>query len=816
MTPQQQFNGWFTGQGWKPFTFQKQTWKAFRDGESGLIHAPTGLGKTLAAWGGPLLEIIRSKPTEAVPLKVLWITPLRALAGDTVQALQRPATELGLPVLVEKRTGDTSASAKKRQRQRYPTALVTTPESLSLLLSYPETRDAFATLEATVVDEWHELLGTKRGVQTELALARLRDWFPKLRTWGLSATLGNLDEALAVLLGSEQAQGRLIRGRFDKKIVIETLLPSEMETFPWSGHLGLKLLDEVVESLEQARTSLVFTNTRSQTEAWFQALLRARPDWKDVLAIHHGSLEREERDAVEADLAAGKLRAVVCTSSLDLGVDFTPVDQVLQVGSPKGIARLTQRAGRSGHQPGSVSRIVGAPTNAFELVEFAAARDAMERGEIEARRPLIRPLDVLLQHLVTCALGTGFKHDALLREVRSTHAYADLTDDEWKWAVDFSHTGGDALQAYPDYHRLSRENGRYFVANERIARRHRMSIGTITSDSAVAVKLAGGRTLGTVEEYFISRLSPGDRFTFAGRQLQLIRIKGLVAQVRQASSKGRGAVPSWQGGRSPLSTELAEAVCRKMEEADADTFDGPEMRHAREILLVQREWSELPTRDRFLCEAARVKGVSLLFCYSFAGRLVNEGLATLAAWRLSRQQPLTLRITANDYGFSLQARKKFDVSEELIRNLLTPDELLDHLLSCMNAAELARRQFREVARVAGLVLQGFPGQRKGNRELQASSGLIYEVFERYDPQNLLLDQAKREILDRQLELTRLSATIDRLVALPIRLKSPKKLTPLCFPLWADQLSQRLTSESWEARVREMVAQLEEAAEAVVW
>ncbi|MGF1448620.1 MAG: ligase-associated DNA damage response DEXH box helicase [Opitutales bacterium] len=805
------FTQWFEAQGWKPFSFQRQTWKAYREGASGLIHAPTGLGKTLAAWGGPLLEILRSKPAETAPLTVLWITPLRALAGDTVQALQRPATDLKLPVTVEKRTGDTSASVKKRQRQRYPAVLVTTPESLSLLLTYPETRDALSTVKCVVVDEWHELLGTKRGVQTELALARLRAWFPELRTWGLSATLGNLEEAMAVLLGAQAKGGQLIRGRYDKKILIDTVLPSEMESFPWSGHLGLKLLPEVIACLETAQTSLVFTNTRSQTEAWFHALLNARPDWKDVLAIHHGSLERDERDQVEADLATGKLRAVVCTSSLDLGVDFTPVDQVLQVGSPKGIARLTQRAGRSGHQPGAVSRVVGAPTNAFELVEFAAARDALKRGEIEARRPLLRPLDVLLQHLVTCALGTGFEPDALLAEVRSTHAYADLSQAEWQWAVDFSHTGGGALKAYPDYHRLTRENGRFQVSNERIARRHRMSVGTITSDSAVAVKMSGGRTLGTVEEYFISRLSPGDRFTFAGRQLELIRFRGLVAQVKPARASARGAVPSWQGGRSPLSTELAEAVCRKMEEADAGQFDGPEMGHARELLSLQKQWSALPTRTLFLCEYARVKGASLLFAYTFAGRLVNEGLATLAAWRLSQQLPLTLRITANDYGFSLQSRKAFDVSEVLIRSLLTAEDLLDHLLACMNAAELARRQFREVARVAGLVLQGFPGQRKGNRELQASSGLIFDVFERYDPQNLLLDQARREILDRQLELTRLRATIDRLEVLPLRLNFPKKLTPLCFPLWADQLSQRLTSESWEARVREMVEQLENAA-----
>ncbi|HSF40206.1 MAG TPA: DEAD/DEAH box helicase, partial [Thermoanaerobaculia bacterium] len=368
---------WFAGKGWAPFAFQREVWDAYRAGESGLIHAATGTGKTYAVWLAPLLEWMESHPEETArprrraaspPLRVLWITPLRALAADTEASLRAPLVDLGLPWSLERRTGDTSASVRDRQRSRLPTALVTTPESVSLLLSRPDAKDLFSDLRLVVVDEWHELLGGKRGAQTELALARLRRFRPELRVWGLSATLGNPDVALAALLGPGQS-GRLVRGEAPKEIRIDSLLPGTIERFPWAGHLGLKLLPQAVAAIEEGKTALVFTNTRSQTEIWYQELLEARPDWAGEIALHHGSLDRKVRDWVEDGLREGRLRCVVCTSSLDLGVDFAPVDRVLQVGSPKGIARLVQRAGRSGHRPGLPSRVTCVPTNAFELVE---------------------------------------------------------------------------------------------------------------------------------------------------------------------------------------------------------------------------------------------------------------------------------------------------------------------------------------------------------------------------------------------------------------------------------------------------------------
>jgi len=379
---------WFAAKGWTPFKFQREAWEAHARGESGLIEAATGLGKTLTVWLGPLQDWRHANPdaNDAPPLQVLWITPLRALAKDTYQALTAPLEALGLPWTVELRTGDTSASLRKRQRERLPSAMIITPESLSLLLTYPETAERMRALRTVIVDEWHELLGTKRGVQTELCLARLRRWVPDLRVWGLSATLGNLATARDVLLAGRP--GILINGGITRQVAVDTAIPATVERFPWAGHLGLSGIPQVVDLLGSAGTTLLFTNTRNQAERWYQALTLYMPEWEDEIAIHHGSLSSAERDRVERAIADRKLRCVVCTSSLDLGVDFSPVDQVIQIGSPRGVARLLQRAGRSGHQPDGVSRVTCVPTNSMELAEFAAVRSAIADRDIETRKPL--------------------------------------------------------------------------------------------------------------------------------------------------------------------------------------------------------------------------------------------------------------------------------------------------------------------------------------------------------------------------------------------------------------------------------------------
>ncbi|HEX6387084.1 MAG TPA: ligase-associated DNA damage response DEXH box helicase [Anaerolineae bacterium] len=814
---------WFAERGWEPFDFQQEVWQAYLNGESGLIHAPTGTGKTYAAWFAALLAWMESCPNREAwaavpppPLRVLWLTPMRALAADTEQALRAPLAELGLPWTVERRTGDTSSYARQRQLEKPPSALITTPESLSLMLSRPDAQRLFRHLEAVVVDEWHELMGNKRGVQAELGLARLRRWRPNLRTWGLSATLGNIETALAALLGVDETGapigGRLVRGLMPKEVIIDSLIPDRIERFPWAGHMGLKMLPQVISAIEEGRTALVFTNTRNQTETWYQAILEARPDWAGEIALHHGSLAAEARRWVEEGLREGRLRCVVATSSLDLGVDFTPVDRVLQIGSPKGVARLLQRAGRSGHQPGVVSRVTCVPAHAFELVEVAAVRDALKAGHIEGREPVEKPLDLLVQHVVTVALGGGFEPDRLLAEVRRSYAYRHLTNEEWTWVVDFVSSGGEALDAYPEYRRVVPTNGRYTVPDKTVAQRHRMSIGTITSDASIAVKYLRGGSLGTINESFISRLKPGNKFVFAGKVLEFVRVRDMTAWVRKARST-KGAIPAWTGTSLPISAELSQAVRARLDEAREGIFDGPEMKAVRPVLALQMKVSRIPHAGELLIEQVKTREGHHLFIYPFEGKLVNQGLAALFAYRLSRLRPITFTLAANDYGIELLSPEPAPLAEALQGTaefvpLLSPQNLLADILASLNASEMARRQFREIARVAGLVFQGFPGQGRSSRQLQASSSLFYEVFAKYDPDNLLLAQAQREVLERQLEQSRLSQALRRLSAGQVAILSPARPSPLGFPLLVSRMQARLSSETLADRVRRLTQQLE--------
>ena len=815
---------WFAASGWTPFEFQQEVWRAYLAGESGLVHAATGTGKTYAAWLGPVLEWLESHPAgkpvrrraDAAPLRVLWITPLRALAGDTAAALRAPVASFGLPWTVETRTGDTPESLRGRQRERLPTALVTTPESLSLLLTRPDPAALFADLSLVVVDEWHELLAGKRGVQTELCLARIRRFAPGVRVWGLSATLGNIETARDTLLGQEpdgtQRGGRLVRGLVPKALQVDALIPETMDRFPWAGQIGLTLLPRVVAELERGGTTLLFTNTRSFAERWYQELVLAAPELAGRIAIHHGSLERSTREAVEEGIRTGELRCVVCTSTLDLGVDFAPVDRVLQVGSPKAVGRLIQRAGRSGHQPGAVSRVTVVPTHALELVDTAAARDALEAGAIEARDPLERPLDVLTQHLVTVALGGGFESDELLAEVRTTHAYRHLSREEWQWSLDLVTRGGAVLGAYPEYARVAERDGRYVVDDRGVAQRHRLSIGTIVSDPSVSVRYLRGGTIGSVEESFIARLRPGDRFMLGGRAVELVRVRDLVAWVR----RGRGdaaIVPRWTGTRMPISPELAAALRHRLDEARRGIFRGPEMEAVRGVLELQAQWSRIAGPGELLIERLRTREGHHLFFYPVEGRLVHEGLAALFAYRLSQLAPLTITIAANDYGFELLAPDPMPLEEALEAGLLRATHLAHDIPASLNAAELARRQFREVARVAGLVFTGFPGKRRSDRQLQASSGLLYDVFARYDPGNLLLEQARREVLERQLEASRLGRTLARLEAGRAVISEMERPSPFAFPLLVDRTREQVSSEKLADRVRRMRAPLERAAAA---
>jgi len=803
---------WFAAQGWSPFPFQEEVWTAFADGESGLLHAPTGMGKTYAAWIPPLVLGPAGIAGVPPPLTALWITPLRALAADTGLALARAARALQPHWTVDVRTGDTASSARARQNRQLPTALVTTPESLTLLQARADWRERLAHVSAVIVDEWHELMSSKRGVQVELALARLRTLRPELRVWGLSATLANLDEALACLTGVRAAGGRIVKGLDAKTIEIATAHPAIIDRFPWAGHIGLKMLPEVIRAIDGAQSTLVFTNVRSATEIWYQAILAARPDWAGRIALHHGSLERDVRDWVEEGLRRNKLKAVVCTSSLDLGVDFTPVDQVLQIGSPKGVARLLQRAGRSGHQPGAISKVTIVPAQALELVEAAAAREAASQGRLEPRTPLRNPLDALVQHLVTCALGGGFVPAELLAEIRTTHAYAELSDAQWQWALDFVVHGGASLNAYPEYRRVViGDDGVARVPDAAIARRHRASIGTIVAEASINVQFRNGQRLGHVEESFIARLGPGDCFVFAGRVLEFVRVREMTAWVRPAASQ-QAIVPRWAGGKMALSTLLADRTRGLIAQARHGIYASPELRLVRPLLELQRRWSALPDEREWLVERIATRDGHYLFFYPFEGRLAHLGLATLFSYRLSRAVPRSFSLTVNDYGFGLLSPDAVDLSLRDLGRLLAAPDVETDILAGLNAAEMGRRQFRELARVAGLVFQGYPGQPSSNRQLQAGSGLLYDVFAQYDPENLLLAQAVREVLERHLDAPRLGLALARLRGSRALLLQPARPTPFAFPLMVEIFREKLTTEALEARVARMVEALELAAD----
>lgn len=842
---------WLALRKWGSFPFQRKVWKAVSQGRSGLLHVSTGAGKTLAIWLGALERLVPldkkenkqnrlakaaydpsviQKGIAAPPLTVLWLTPMRALATDTLHALREPLPYFAPHWTSGLRTGDTTSGERAAQNRRLPTLLVTTPESMCLLLARADAAGILKTAQLVVVDEWHELLGNKRGVQVQLALARLTLWNPHLMVWGMSATLKNLDKGLRTLLplpapgfiNQPLLSPALIQGNNDKKLIVDTLLPERVERFAWAGHMGLSMLPQVGRVIAQAVSTLVFTNTRSQAERWYQALLEHFPHWAGEIALHHGSLDLSVRNWVELGLKNGSLRAVVCTSSLDLGVDFLPVERVLQIGSAKGVARMVQRAGRSGHAPGRPSRITLVPTHSLEILEAAAVKKAIKSGQLEDRDSPLQPLDVLVQHLVTVALGGGFQPDALYAEVRRTFAYAELSQDSWQWALDFVRQGGPSLVAYPDFKRAAPDaEGIWRVCDSRLARRHRSNIGTIVSDAAMVVQFMGGARLGTVEESFGARLRTGDVFMFAGRRLQLVRIYQMTAYVRLAKA-GSAALPRWNGGRMPLSTTLADTMVGELAAADQGRYESPEMRCVQPLLELQKAWSHLPTPQLLLAETLKSREGWHLFLYPFAGRQVHMGLAGIMAWRAAQAQPNTFSIAINDYGFELLSAKPMDWANILpdilsLRNGMVQGipnkktELLAEVLASLNATELARRRFREIARIAGLIFQSHPGEKRSNRQLQASASLYYDVFQNYDPGNRLLHQAKSELLQQELDIDRMVKSLDRMQMQELQIVALKRPTPLSFPLIAERFREKLSNEALVSRIARMVEELEESA-----
>ena len=819
---------WFASKGIQPFAFQEETWMHIRQSHSGLVNAPTGCGKTFSVFLGAVIDFINENPDDYKTksrnhLRLLWVTPLRALAKDIGRAMREVIGDLGLQWQVGIRNGDTEVHERQKQKKQMPELLIITPESLHLLLAQKNYPEVFKELRILAVDEWHELLGSKRGVQVELAISRIAhlretDAPYNFSLWGISATIGNLEQACEVLvspiLDKIKDPPVIVIAKLEKRIDIESIIPDEIEQYPWAGHLGIKLIHKVIPIIEQSRTTLIFINTRGMSERWYQEILNVAPDLAGAVALHHGSIDMELRLWVEEALHSGKLKAVVCTASLDLGVDFRPVETVIQVGSPKGVARFLQRAGRSGHQPGELSKIYFLPTHSLELVEAAALKSAMKEKVIESREPMLLCFDVLIQYLGTLAIGEGFFPEPIFKEIASTYCFREIKKEEWKQILHFITEGGEALQQYDEFRKVEIINGLYKINGRRIAMRHRLHIGTIVSDAMMKVKFLSGGYLGVIEEYFISRLNPGDVFTLAGRNLEFVMIKEMTAIVKKSNAT-KAIVPSWNGGRMPLSANLGRMLRKKFNEVhlllenktgNTEQTD-IELRALKPLFELQESLSHIPTENELLIEQIETPDGFHLFVYPFEGRLVHEAMAALLAFRISRIMPISFSFAMNDYGFELLSDQPIPVDDSNVYELFSDEGLTADIRRSVNSAEMARRKFRDVAVIGGLIFQGYPGEFKKTRHLQSSAGLLFSVFSEYDPHNLLLRQAYHEVMEQQMEEVRLRNMLERIAKSKIKLRFPEKLTPFCFPLKVDSMREDLSSEKLEDRVKKMQQQL---------
>jgi len=819
---------WFQTKGIQPFAFQEETWTHILHSRSGLVNAPTGCGKTFSVFLGALIDFINEYPDQYKTksrnhLRLLWITPLRALAKDIGRAMQEVIADLGMQWQVGIRNGDTEINERQKQKRQMPEVLIITPESLHLLLAQKNYPEIFQQLRILVVDEWHELLGSKRGVQVELAISRIAQIRQTegpyhFSLWGISATIGNLEQALEVLVSPLEDRIReapvFVIANLEKRIEIESVIPDEMESYPWAGHLGLKLIHKVIPIIEKSRTTLIFINTRGMSERWYQEILNQAPDLAGAVALHHGSIDTELRLWVEEALHSGKLKAVVCTASLDLGVDFRPVETVIQVGSPKGVARFLQRAGRSGHQPGELSKIYFLPTHSLELVEAAALKTAMKEHVIESRQPMLLCFDVLIQYLGTLAIGEGFYPEQVFKEIASTYCFREIKKEEWLQILHFISAGGDALQQYDEFRKVEIINGLYKINGRRIAMRHRLHIGTIVSDAMLKVKFLSGGYLGVIEEYFISRLNPGDVFTLAGRHLEFVMIKDMTAIVKKSNAK-KAIVPSWNGGRMPLSANLGSMLRKKFDEVRGmlQNQNNPkneidiELRALKPLFELQDALSHIPQANELLIEQIETPDGFHLFVYPFEGRLVHEAMAALLSYRISRIVPISFSFAMNDYGFELLSDRPIPVDDSNVYELFSDEGLTADIQRSVNSAEMARRKFRDIAVIGGLIFQGYPGEYKKPRHLQSSAGLLFNVFTEYDPHNLLLRQAYHEVMEQQMEERRLRDMLERIGKSRIILRFPEELTPFCFPLKVDSMREDLSSEKLEDRVKKMQQQL---------
>ncbi len=798
---------WFGKQKYSPMPFQTEAWDAFAQNQAALIAVPTGSGKTLAAFGGPLLKLMTEERPVVSATRIIYLTPLKALARDIVNSISRPIEDLKLPFQVGLRTGDSTPEARQSQRKVKPEILVTTPESLAILLT-AQNPEKYAEVFSVIIDEGHELLGSKRGSLLELSIATLRKYSPDLIVTVLSATIGNLRQAAEALTGVSNA--KIISDAPSRSIQIDVLAPAEMTAAPWFGYAGLNLAEDLLKTIDPKETQIIFTNTRGSAEAWYRDILERRPQWRELTGLHHGSLTREERVLVEEKAKAGELKIIVATSSLELGVDFPKVGRVYQIGSVKSMARAVQRAGRGFHRPGESSSLTVCPASIFEILEAHALRQAVKVGIFEDKIPIPKPLDVFVQFLLNRAYNAGFTIDEIKETVARTYSFREITESEIIWAIQFLATGGKSLSQYDQFLKIKPEGNRYVFADPKNARMHRMNIGTIVSDDGIRVRFMGGKTLGTIGETFVSRLKKGDVFQFAGRELEYVQLNYNILLVRLSSERPEIATV-WTGNILPISSLISEhlrmsvdQLARASGESDLPEAELKEFWPAAER---QKQISHIPLADETLVEIWKAREGFHLYLYTWAGRLVNEGLGHLFAFRISAVRANTISVAVSDHGIELLATEEFPPVEVLSALFTDLNDLESDIEKSLNFPELAKRTFREVARVSGMIQATVAGQSKNQRNLQMSSGLLYDVLEKYEKNHPLVLQAKKEVRQNQLHLPSLIKVIHNFKTRRFVFKKIEKISPFAFPIFIERARTRVSTEKLEHRIARFQRQI---------
>jgi ATP-dependent Lhr-like helicase len=789
------FEGWFAARGWRPRGHQLAMVEKARSGRDVLLIAPTGGGKTLAGFLPSLIELSERPPANTPPgLHTLYVSPLKALATDVERNLRAPAAEMGLPVRIEARTGDMSLAKRQRQRLHPPDMLLTTPEQLALFCAWEGSRGYFENLRTVIIDEIHAIHASKRGDLLSLGLARLQSFAPNLRRVGLSATVDDPDR-LRGWLAPAPHLADLVMGEPGAPAVIEVLL-SENHV-PWAGHTAQHAMAEVYDAIRGARTALVFVNTRWQAEYAFQALWALNDDNLPI-ALHHGSLATEQRRKVEAAMARGDLRAVVCTSTLDLGIDWGSVDLVIQLAAPKGSSRLVQRIGRANHRLDEPSRALLTPANRFEMLECLAAAEAVAQNALDGDPERDGALDVLAQHIMGCACGEPFAADGLYREILTSAPYAALSREAFDGVLDFVSTGGYALKTYDRFRRIvkgranNEQEGRWRARGPETVLRHRLNAGAIVGVATLNLRLAGrrggGRKIGEAEEWYFEQLVPGDTFLFGGQVWRFEGISGIDVLVSRSNDRDP-KIPSWGGSKFPLSTYLARRVRRMIEDEAGWRTMHPDV---REWLEAQRDHSAIPQADELLVETFPHGRRHYLVAYPFEGRLAHSTLAMLLTRRLDRLGVGPLGYTANDYAVCIWALEPMGGLD--LDDLFQEDMLGDDLEAWIQESFMMKRAFRNCALISGLIERRHPGQEKSGRQVTFSSDLIYDVLRRHQPDHLLLRCARTDAAAGLLDVGRLGDLLARVKGRlkPLRLA---KLSPFAVPIMVEIGKERAPGQA---------------------